>query len=88
MPPYLKINRINATIFNRFFFPTLLKFSVLCSIQAILNILFLIRNVAIINLSNHTISCLFSQLGMNNVQADIASFIEVHKAIRVGLPLH
>ncbi|MBA6348741.1 DUF2789 family protein [Colwellia sp. BRX8-9] len=60
----------------------------LCSIQAILNILFLIRNVAIINLSNHTISCLFSQLGMNNFQADITSFIETHKAIPVRLPLY
>ncbi|MBA6384221.1 DUF2789 family protein [Colwellia sp. BRX10-6] len=70
------------------FFLLYLNFSVLCSIQAILNILFLIRNVAIINLSNHTISCLFSQLGMNNVQADITSFIETHKAIPVRLPLY
>ncbi|MBA6338885.1 DUF2789 family protein [Colwellia sp. BRX8-7] len=53
-----------------------------------LNILFLIRNVAIINLSNHTISCIFSQLGMNNVQADITSFAETHKAIPVRLSLY
>ncbi|WP_404842798.1 DUF2789 family protein [Colwellia sp. BRX10-4] len=33
-------------------------------------------------------TCLFSQLGMNNVQAGIGSFIKTHKGIPAKLPLH
>lgn len=70
------------------FFLIYLNFPVLSSIQAILKTPFLIRNLAIVVLSNHVMFYLFSQLGMNNVQVDITSFIETHKGIPAELPLY
>ncbi|QOL24542.1 DUF2789 domain-containing protein [Thalassotalea sp. LPB0316] len=38
--------------------------------------------------SSHTLACLFSQLGLNNSEQQIAQFIEQHKGIADDIALY